>query len=126
EPGREMQITMNASPEQVEAFEHLPIREVNGRVILLRDVASVRDGSAVQTNMARLNGQNAVMVSIIKLGGTSTVDVIDHVMAKLSEIRAAAPPGLTIEPLFDQSVFVRAAIDAVVKEALLVGLLVAT
>lgn len=126
EPRREMQITMNASPEQVEAFEHLPIREVNGRVILLRDVASVRDGAAVQTNMARLNGQNAVMVSIIKLGGTSTVDVIDQVMAKLSEIRAAAPPGLTIEPLFDQSVFVRAAIDAVVKEALLVGLLVAT
>ena len=125
EQGREMQVTVNASPAEVAAFEQLPIREVNGRVILLRDVATVRDGAAVQTNMARLNGQNAVMVSILKLGGTSTVDIVDQVMAKLPEIRASAPPGLTIEPLFDQSVFVRAAIDAVVKEAIIVALLVA-
>jgi len=125
ERGREMQVSLNASPVEVAAFEQLPIREVNGRVILLRDVADVRDGSAVQTNMARLNGQNAVMVSILKLGGTSTVDIVDQVRARLPDIRASAPPGLTIEPLFDQSVFVRAAIDAVAKEAMIVALLVA-
>ena len=126
EPGREMQVSINASPAEVAAFQNMPIREVNGRVILLRDVASVRDGAAVQTNVARLNGQNAVMVSILKLGNASTVDIVNQVMAKLPDIRAAAPQGITVEPIFDQSVFVRAAIDGVVKEGVLVGLLVAT
>jgi multidrug efflux pump subunit AcrB len=125
EPEREMQVTVNASPTEVAAFQELPIREVAGRVILLRDVATVRDGSAVQTNVARLNGQNGVIVSILKLGGASTVDIVDQVIARLPEIRAGAPKGLAIEPIFDQSVFVRAAIDAVVKEAALVALLVA-
>jgi multidrug efflux pump subunit AcrB len=126
EPGREMQVSINASPTEIAAFQNMPVREVNGRVILLRDVASVRDGAAVQTNVARLNGQNAVMVSILKLGNASTVDIVDQVMARLAEIRASAPPGINVEPIFDQSVFVRAAIDGVVKEAVLVGLLVAT
>jgi multidrug efflux pump subunit AcrB len=126
EPGREMQVSVNASPTEIAAFQTMPVREVNGRVILLRDVASVRDGAAVQTNVARLNGQNAVMVSILKLGNASTVDIVNQVMARLPEIRASAPQGINIEPIFDQSVFVRAAIDAVVKEAVLVGLLVAT
>lgn len=126
EAGREMQVSINASPTEVAAFPELPIREVDGRVILLRDVAQVRDGAAVQTNVARLNGQNAVMVSILKLGNASTVDIVDQVMARLPEIRKSAPPGLTIEPLFDQSVFVRAAISAVVKESIVVALLVAT
>jgi len=125
EPGREMQVSVNASPAEVAAFQELPIREVDGRVVLLHDVATVRDGSAVQTNVARLNGQNGVIVSILKLGGASTVDIVDQVIARLPEIRAGAPKGLTIEPIFDQSVFVRAAIDAVVKEAVLVALLVA-
>jgi multidrug efflux pump subunit AcrB len=126
ERGREMQVSVNASPTEVAAFQDMPIREVGGRIILLRDVASVRDGAAVQTNIARLNGQNAVMVSILKLGNASTVDIVNQVMARLPEIRASAPPGVVIDPIFDQSIFVRAAIDAVVKEAVLVGLLVAT
>jgi multidrug efflux pump subunit AcrB len=126
EPGREMQVSVNASPTEIATFQSMPIREVNGRIILLRDVASVRDGAAVQTNVARLNGQNAVMVSILKLGNASTVDIVNQVMARLPDIRAAAPPGINIEPIFDQSVFVRAAIDGVAKEAVLVGLLVAT
>ncbi|HZP89190.1 MAG TPA: efflux RND transporter permease subunit [Burkholderiales bacterium] len=126
EQGREMQVSINASPVEVASFQDLPIREVDGRIILLRDVAQVRDGAAVQTNVARLNGQNAVMVSILKLGSASTVEIVDQVMARLPEIRKSAPEGLTIEPLFDQSVFVRAAIDAVVKESIVVALLVAT
>jgi multidrug efflux pump subunit AcrB len=126
EGGREMQVSVNASPSEVAAFNDMPVREANGRVILLRDVASVRDGAAVQTNVARLNGENAVIVSILKLGNASTVDIVDQVLARLPEIRAAAPPGVAIEPIFDQSVFVRTAIDGVLKEGGLVALLVAT
>lgn len=125
EGGRELPISMNASPESVQAFLDLPVRTVGGKMILLRDVASVRDGEAVATNIARLNGQNAVMVSVLKLGSASTVDVVDGILRKMPEIRATAPPGMTIEPIFDQSTFVRAAVDGVLREILLVGGLVA-
>ncbi|BCU76282.1 efflux RND transporter permease subunit [Luteolibacter sp. LG18] len=122
---RELPVTMNASPETVQAFLDLPIRSVNGKMILLRDVANVRDGEAVSTNPARLNGQNAVMVSVLKLGSASTVDVVNGILSRMDEIRKEAPPGMTIEPIFDQSVFVKAAVDGVLKEILLVGGLVA-
>jgi multidrug efflux pump subunit AcrB len=125
EGSREMPVELNASPETVQAFLDLPIRVIDGRMILLRDLANVRDGEAVSTNIARLNGQNAVMVAILKLGNASTVDIIDGIMARLPEIRASAPPGLTVEPIFDQSVFVRAAVKGVEFEILLVGGLVA-
>jgi multidrug efflux pump subunit AcrB len=125
EGGRELPIALNASPETVQAFLDLPIRAVDGKMILLRDVANVRDGEAVSTNIARLNGQNAVMVAVLKLGNASTVDVVDGILKKMPEIRATAPPGMTIEPIFDQSNFVRSAVDGVLKEILLVGGLVA-
>jgi multidrug efflux pump subunit AcrB len=125
EKGRELPVAINASPESVDAFLDLPIRESNGRVVFLRDVANVRDGEAISTNIARLNGQNAVMVSILKLGSSSTVDIVDGILARLPAIRAAAPPGVQIEPIFDQSVFVNAAVSAVIKEMILVGSLVA-
>ena len=121
----EFKVALNASPNAVAEFTELPIRQVDGRVVRLADVASVRDGPAVQTNLVRLNGANAVQVSLLKLGGASTVDIVDQVLARLPEIRAAAPPGMRIEPLFDQSVFVRAAVRSVLHEAVLVGLLVA-
>lgn len=101
------------------------MRTVEGKTILLRDVANVRDGEAISTNIARLNGQNAVMISILKLGSASTVDIIDGIRERLPEIRASAPPGMNIEPIFDQSVFVRAAVKGVEHEILLVGGLVA-
>ncbi|EIP97244.1 cation/multidrug efflux pump [Opitutaceae bacterium TAV1] len=122
---RELPVEINASPENVQGFLDLPLRSVDGKMILLRDVANVRDGEAVSTNIARLNGQNAVMVSILKLGNASTVDIIDGILARLPEIRASAPAGMNIEPIFDQSVFVRAAVDGVRHEILLVGGLVA-
>ncbi len=125
EGGRELPVEINASPETVQAFLDIPLRSVNGRTVLLRDVANVRDGEAVPTNIARLDGQNAVMISILKLGNASTVDIIDGIMARLPEIRASAPPGMNIEPIFDQSVFVRAAVKGVEHEILLVGGLVA-
>ena len=126
EGGRELPVEINASPETVQAFLDIPLRSVGGRTVLLRDVANVRDGEAVSTNIARLNGLNAVMISILKLGSASTVDIIDGILARLPEIRASAPPGMNIEPIFDQSVFVRAAVKGVEHEILLVGGLVAT
>jgi multidrug efflux pump subunit AcrB len=123
--GREIVVTTNASPDTVAAFADLPLRSVDGRVVRVGDVASIRDGSAIQTNIARLDGQNAVIVAILKLGDASTVDIVRQVKAKLPELRASAPPGITIEPVFDQSVFVENAVDNVVKEAVIVACLVA-
>jgi multidrug efflux pump subunit AcrB len=125
EAGRELPVELNASPENIQGFLDLPLRSVEGRTILLRDVANVRDGEAVSTNIARLNGQNAVMISILKLGNASTVDIIDGIINRMDEIRASAPPGMTIAPIFDQSVFVRAAVTGVEHEIMLVGGLVA-
>ena len=125
EGARELPIEVNASPETIEAFLDLPLRLGNGQSLLLRDVANVRDGEAVATNIARLDGQNACIVAILKLGNASTVDIVDGILARLPEIRAAAPAGLSVEPIFDQSVFVRAAVAAVRGEILLVGGLVA-
>lgn len=122
---REIAITTNASPETVANFADLPLRSVDGRVIRVSEVASVRDGQAVQSNVARLNGQNAVIVSILKLGDASTLDIIRQIKDRMPELQAAAPEGITIAPVFDQSVFVEQAINNVMIEAIIVGLLVA-
>ena len=123
--GRELGVAVNGSPASVAEFLDLPVRALDGRVLLLRDVANVRDGEGVATNIARLNGQNAVVVTAIKLGNASTLDVVDGILARLPALRASAPPGLKIEPIFDQSVFVRSAIDNILREIVLVGALVA-
>lgn len=125
EGARELPIEVNASPETIDAFLDLPLRLGGERSLLLRDVANVRDGEAVTTNIARLDGQNACIVAILKLGAASTVEIVDGIRARLAEIRASAPPGVSVEPIFDQSVFVRAAVGAVRTEILLVGGLVA-
>src|SRR5690606_20890118 len=122
---REITITTNASPETVASFADLPLRSVDGRVIRVSDVASVRAGQAVQTNIARLDGQNAVIVPILRPGDASTLDIINQIRARMPELQAAAPEGITIAPVFDQSVFVTRAIDNVLIEAVIVGLLVA-
>jgi multidrug efflux pump subunit AcrB len=122
---REILVTVNASPDTVASFGELPLRSVDGRIVRVSDVADVRDGQAVQTNIARLDGQNAVMVSILKLGDASTVDIVRQIRERLPTIRASAPPGVTVEPVFDQSVFVGYALDALIKEAIIVAALVA-
>jgi multidrug efflux pump subunit AcrB len=123
--GRDLSVGVNASPVSIPEFLDLPVRNVDGRIILLRDVANVRDGEAFGTNIARLNGQNAVIVTALKLGNTSTLEIIDGIMARLPAIRASAPPGVKVEPIFDQSVFVRSAVDNILREIVLVGALVA-
>lgn len=124
EGDREVPVSVNASPAAVEEFLDLPVKTVGGSAVLLRDIAHVRDGEALSSNIARLNGEKAVIVSVLKLGSASTLDIIRGILDRLPSVRASAPPGLRIEPIFDQSVFVRAAINTVIKEIFLVGALV--
>jgi multidrug efflux pump subunit AcrB len=125
EGAREMQISLNVSPATTAEFLDLPVANRDGSIIYVRDIASVRDGGALQTNVARMDGANAVSVALIKMGGASAVEIVRGVRAKLPEVLASAPPGMRIEPIFDQSVFVDNAIGSIQHEAVLVGLLVA-
>ncbi|GJE58593.1 efflux RND transporter permease subunit [Methylobacterium trifolii] len=110
-------IQLNATPEALEALNQIPIKVVAGQPVLVRDVAYVRDGGPPQVNIVRSDGLHSVLMRIFKNGTASTLDVVENVKKALPEIRAAAPEGMTIKPLFDQSVFVSAAIEGVVHEA---------
>src|ERR1700685_3822381 len=116
-------IKLNASPNQIEDLNGLPIRTHNGTVTYVRDVAHVRDGYSPQTNMVRLEGRRAVLMSVLKTGKASTIDIINSINQKLPQIRASLPANLKIEALSDQSVFVRGAITGVVREAVIAGAL---
>jgi multidrug efflux pump subunit AcrB len=116
-------IKLNASPTQIDDLNNMPIRAHNGTVTYVRDVAHVRDGYSPQTSMVRLEGRRAVLMSVLKTGKASTIDIINSINEKLPQIRATLPPELKIEPLSDQSIFVRAAISGVVREALIAGAL---
>jgi multidrug efflux pump subunit AcrB len=119
----EYYIKLNASPTQIEDLNNLPIRARNGGITYIRDVAHVRDGYSPQTSMVRLEGRRAVLMSVLKTGKASTIDIINSINQKLPQIRASLPAELKIEPLSDQSVFVRAAISGVIREALIAGAL---
>ena len=111
-------IRLNAAPEQLSDLNKIPIKVVDGIPILVRDVAYVRDGSPPQQNFVRANGTNAVLMPIYKNGTASTLSVVDSVKKKMPVIRAAAPKGVDIKPLFDQSIFVSNAISDVIREAI--------
>ena len=113
----EYYIGINASPEKIEEMNDLPISASNGSVVFVRDVAHVRDGSPPQTNIARMEGRRAALMTILKLGKASTLDVIKSIKAKLPQVQNVVPAGLKIQPIGDQSVFVEAAISGVVREA---------
>ncbi|MGH8208742.1 MAG: efflux RND transporter permease subunit [Steroidobacteraceae bacterium] len=113
----EYYIGLNASPTRVEEMNDLPIIAKNGTVVYVRDVAHVRDGNPPQTNIARLEGRRAALMTVLKNGTSSTLDIINDIKAKLPQIHALMPPSLKVEPIGDQSVFVRAAISGVVREA---------
>jgi multidrug efflux pump subunit AcrB len=116
-------IKVNSSPLAIDELNNLPIRANNGTVTYVRDVAHVRDGYAPQTNMVRLGGRRALLMSVLKTGKASTIDIINNINEKLPQIRAAMPADLKIEALSDQSVFVRAAISGVIREAVIAGAL---
>jgi multidrug efflux pump subunit AcrB len=112
----EYSIRLNGSPQQIEELNHAPLRTVNGVTTYIRDVAHVHDGSPPQTNIVRVNGQRAVLMSILKIGDASTLDIVDTLKRALPAIRAAIPRNLQINALSDQSLFVRAAITGVIRE----------
>ncbi|HEY6482998.1 MAG TPA: efflux RND transporter permease subunit [Steroidobacteraceae bacterium] len=113
----EYYVELNASPLKLEELNDLPISSSNGAVVYVRDVAHVRDGNPPQTNIARLEGRRAILMTVLKLGKSSTLDVINAIKSRLPQIRASVPESLKVEAIGDQSLFVRAAISAVVREA---------
>jgi multidrug efflux pump subunit AcrB len=112
----EYNVKLNSSPDMIAAFNDIPVKSVNGVPVYVKDVAHVRDGYAIQTNMVRRDGRRAVLMTILKGEGASTLDVVRRVREALPGIQAQLPPELKMEPLFDQSVFVRAAVEGVLKE----------
>ncbi|MEH2375235.1 efflux RND transporter permease subunit [Nostoc sp.] len=122
---RDFAVQINNSPDVVSALNDLPIKQVNGNVTYIRDVAQVRDGFAVQSNIVRQNGRRSSLLSILKSGNASTIDVIDRVKKALPRIQSTLPPGLNLAFLFDQSVFVKASIQGVLKEGLIAAFLTA-
>jgi CzcA family heavy metal efflux pump len=116
---REYSVQLNSSPDTVEGLNNLPIRAVNGAVVFVRDVAQVRDGFSVQANIVSAGNRRASLLTVLKGGGASTIDVVRRVKEILPKIQATLPKELEIATLFDQSIFVKAAIDGVVREALI-------
>src|SRR6201997_56619 len=109
-------IKVNAVADSIAGLNRLPIKQVGGTTVYLSDVAHVRDGWAVQQNIVHAQGKRSVLLTIIKNGDASTLDVVNRVKAALPEIQKAAPPGLHIDLMFDQSVFVQNAINSVLRE----------
>ncbi|MEH1909589.1 MAG: efflux RND transporter permease subunit [Nostoc sp.] len=122
---RDFAVQINNSPSVVSALNDLPIKQVNGTVIHIRDVAQVRDGFGVQSNIVRQNGRRSSLLSILKSGNASTIDVIDRVKKALPRIQSTLPPELNLAFLFDQSIFVKASIEGVLKEGLIAASLTA-
>jgi multidrug efflux pump subunit AcrB len=121
----EYAIETNSSPQIIDELNNLPIKAVNGAVLYIRDVAHVRDGNPPQTNIVRVDGSRAILMSVMKIGSASTLDIISGVRAKLEFIKGQLPPQLQINTLSDQSIFVRGAIDGVVSEAVIAACLTA-
>ena len=120
---REYVVMLNSSPTVVTALNDLPIKTVNGATVYIKDVGHVRDGFAVQTNIVREDGRRGALLTVIKNGNASTLDIVSKVRATLPRILSALPPELKVTQLFDQSLFVRAAVNGVVREAAIAALL---
>jgi multidrug efflux pump subunit AcrB len=113
----EYPILINSSPELVPQLGDIPIKTVNGTTVYIRDVASVRDGYAPQTSMVHVSGKRSVLMTILKNGSASTLDVVSSIRQMMPGTMAKLPKELKANLLFDQSIFVRAAVSGVVKEA---------
>jgi multidrug efflux pump subunit AcrB len=121
----EYDVALNASPETIQELNDLPVKAAGGSTIYVHDVANVRDGFSPQTNIVRRNGQRSALLSILKIGDTSTLDIVQQVRDLLPKIATTLPPQLKMEPIADQSLFVRAAISGVVREAIIAACLTA-
>jgi len=122
---REYYVRLNSSPDVASMLNDLPIKTVHGTTIYIRDVAQVRDGYAVQTNLVRENGQRGVYQSIVKNGNASTLDVVSRIKAALPSVQAALPDGVSLNLMLDESLYVRASLHGVLREAIIAALLTA-
>jgi multidrug efflux pump subunit AcrB len=116
---QEYPILVNASPPVVDGFNSLPVKTVGGTTVYLRDVAHVRDGYAPQTSLVVTNGTKGGLLPVLKAQGASTLDVVSRIHTTVPAVQATLPQGFEVKQLFDQSVFVRGAIDGVVREAMI-------
>jgi multidrug efflux pump subunit AcrB len=122
---RDYNVQINGSPSTVDALNDLPIKDVNGAVVYVRDVAQVRDGNAIQQNIVNQNGRRAVLLQINKSGSASTLDVVNRIRQALPRIVSTLPSALKINLIADQSVFVKASVQGVVREATIAACLTA-
>ena len=118
-------VRTNSLPASIDDLNNIPIKFVNGATVFVKDIGQVHDGSAVQQNIVRTDGHRSVLLSIIKNGNASTLAVVKAVKAALNVARASAPPGMHINERFDQSVFVRASIEGLLKEGAIAACLTA-
>src|SRR3984893_10857283 len=121
----EYMVEMNGSPQTVAGLNDLPVKTVNGSTIYMRDVAHIRDGFSPQTNIVRANGQRGVLMAVYKTGSASTLDIVSRVKKSIQDYAGSTPEGIHIAMLFDQSLFVRASIYGVLREALIAACLTA-
>jgi multidrug efflux pump subunit AcrB len=119
----EYNVGLNGSPSVVDALNHMPVKVVGGGTIYIQDVAHVRDGYAVQQNIVRQDGQRGVLLAVQKSGNASTLSIVSSIYSALPKLKATLPPQLVITPQFDQSLFVRASLQGVVREAGIAALL---
>jgi multidrug efflux pump subunit AcrB len=120
---RDYQIRLNSSPRVLNDMNNMPVKVVNGATVYLKDVAQVRDGYSVQTSIVRVNGTRGALLTVMRNGQASTLAVVNNVQKALPKILSGLPSALRVRQLFDQSLFVRAAVNGVVREATLAALL---
>jgi CzcA family heavy metal efflux pump len=121
----EYNVEMNGSPQTIQELNDLPVKTINGATIYMREVAHVRDGFSPQTNIVRANGQRGALMAVYKTGGASTLDIVNRVKQTLQNYLGSLPESLHMTMLFDQSLFVRASIQGVLREALIAACLTA-
>ncbi len=119
----EYNVEMNGSPNTIDEINNIPVKTQNGATIYVRDVATVADGFSPQINIVRMDGQRGVLVTVYKTGSSSTLDVVSNIYKQLPHIASLLPPQLVMTPLFDQSVFVRAAVQGVIREGVIAACL---
>ena len=119
----EYDVRTNAAPRSLDALSMMPIKRVNGTIVYLRDVATVSNGAAFQTNIVRQDGHRGVLISVLKAGNASTLSVVQGVLHLLPRIAQTVPPNLKMTPLGDQSIFVRAAVSGVIRETIIAAAL---
>ena len=119
----EYTVNLNSAPSKISELGDLPIKSVGGAMVYMKDVAHVHNGSAVQTNIVHVDGNRSVLLSVFKNGATSTLDIVSGIKKMLDVIRPSLPDALTVKPIGDQSIFVRASIQGVIREGVIAAAL---